>query len=206
MLMSTSPPAPSPSESNPWLTSRPPERLRVGDLTLRRANGDDAQPILDAVLASMDELLKFIPPMAAYKEPEARAEFLEKAANTYRERWENGTRFDYVIELDGVEGVVGSVYFKDIETEGELEVGAWIRTDMSEKKLAQRSARILLPAILAMPEVQSVVAIHDENNHRSASVVSRLGFHEAGEAEHMKLGTEASGRRLKAVIAAPDLE
>lgn len=154
-----------------WLVSDIPHRFSVDELVVRRYDEVDAPLLVDAVTASLPELLQWMP--WAKFEPQTvdqRAELIR----TWRDEWDSKTSFTFGIFHD--DQCVGGTGFHLRGEVGELEIGYWVATSRTRQGIATRVSRRLLEVAFSLPEVATVTIAHDIANLASQRVPERLGL------------------------------
>jgi RimJ/RimL family protein N-acetyltransferase len=159
-----------------WLTEKPAESIREGDLLLTRARADDLDEMVTAVNASLSELRPWFPWAQHPATEESVGAFLTQVAQS----WDEGTGFAFVgRELrDGAAsgGVVCGCGLHVRLGPGALEIGYWVRTDRARRGIATRAAGALTRAAFSLPGVERVQIHCDQSNEPSAGVAAKLGY------------------------------
>jgi ribosomal-protein-serine acetyltransferase len=148
---------------------RPPARIPVGDLVIRRWRLEDLDDIQRAVAESIQQLRPWL--AWASGERSAQAAFLE--ATTLG--WEQGERFEYAIE-DPRGGLLGSVGLMRRIGPGGLEIGYWVHSAHTRRGIAKLGAAAVTAAAFGLSWVDHVEIHHDKENLASGAVPARLGF------------------------------
>jgi RimJ/RimL family protein N-acetyltransferase len=168
---------------------KPPPRLLIGELLIRRWRLSDAQPLEQAVSESHEELRQWLG--WANEERGAQAAFLAATALA----WDRGERFEYVVESLAGE-LLGSVGLMRRIGPGGLEIGYWVHSSHTGRGIAKLAAAKLSSAAFELPWVDHVEIHHDKANLRSGAVPSGLGFELVEEIDKERLGRSDSGRDL----------
>ena len=92
-----------------------------------------------------------------------------------REQERRGFSFWAVVERSGAH-VVGDAGFGVFRQTGDVELGYSFRRDRWGRGYATEAARACLGAALAHLDVPRIVAVVDEENHRSSRVAERIGM------------------------------
>jgi RimJ/RimL family protein N-acetyltransferase len=174
-----------PSDSG---TAHPPERIDSGAAILRRWRRDDLDACTDAVLASREHLMEWLP-WAANVSREGQAEFLEKAERL----WESGAEYQYAMIVSGA--IAGAIALhRRIGPDG-LEIGYWVHVGHTRQGLATAGSAAATTAAFALPGIERVQIVHDEMNVASARVPAKLGFEIVARRrlEHKPLGGIGNG-------------
>lgn len=154
-----------------WLVSDIPHRFSVDELVVRRYDEVDAPLLVDAVTASLPELLEWMP--WAKFEPQTvdqRAELIR----TWSDEWDSKTSFTFGIFHD--DQCVGGTGFHLRGDVGELEIGYWVATEHTGRGIASRVSRALVDIAFSLPEIEMVTIAHDRANFASQRVPEKLGF------------------------------
>ena len=169
---------PGPTQPVTWLESRPPERI-VGDgVVLQRAHAVHVDGLVEAVRESLPELQRWMPwAIDDYGPAEAR-----EWQQGCDDQWPAGGGFAYVILED--DRIVGTVGLINRLEPGWLEIGYWVRTLATGKRLARRATAALIQATRThLLEVEGVAIHHAVGNDASRSVPIGLDFVYVGESE-----------------------
>ncbi len=151
---------------------QPDERLRSGNLTLRRYRRGDAPALHVAILESLEELRPWMPWAAA--EPLSVSDREALITTMFDRGWDEGTDFTYGMFAGG-QVVGGCGLHRRIGPDG-LEIGYWVRTTHTGRGVATAAAGLLARAALRMPGVDHVEIHHDKANPASGRVAAKLGF------------------------------
>lgn len=142
-----------------------------GDVTVRRWQADDAQALNDAIAASREHLLPWMPWAAAA--PDTLERRRERIAEWERE-WLAGGDCVYGIFVGGaVAG--GSGLHRRLGPDG-LEIGYWLASQFTGRGVMTVAGGLLTDAAFSVPEVALVEIHHDKANLPSAGVPRRLGY------------------------------
>ncbi|MEU5884273.1 GNAT family N-acetyltransferase [Spirillospora sp. NPDC047279] len=151
---------------------RPPERIALDGMLVRRWIPADVPPLLTAVLKSFESLHPWMPWAAqppVLREMEA---FVESAIS----QWDTGEAYLYGIFGPDDGHVLGTVGLHARLDTGALEVGYWLHADHTGRGLMTRAARAVTEAGLALPGVERIEIHCDQANVASAAVPRRLAF------------------------------
>jgi RimJ/RimL family protein N-acetyltransferase len=164
------------SPATEWLTEKPAESIREGDLLLTRTTRGDLDELVAAVNASLDELRPWFPWAQQPATEESVGTFLDQVGRS----WEEGTGFSYVgRELrDGAPSgsVVCGCGLHVRVGPGALEIGYWVRSDCTRRGVATRAGRALTRAAFALAGVERLQIHCDRSNRPSACVAAKLGY------------------------------
>lgn len=153
------------------LGAYPPGRVEIAEFHLRRYTRDDALGLHAAIAASFAELHPWMPWCVEPVRIEDQRDFIERSFLS----WATGRAFDYgVFDADGTQ--IGAVSLMDRLGPGGLEIGYWLRTDVTGRGIMTRAAERLTGIGLDLPEIDRIEIHCDEANLRSAAVPKRLGF------------------------------
>jgi RimJ/RimL family protein N-acetyltransferase len=159
-----------------WLKTEVPRRIVIGDLELRCYEMTDAHYLGEAIVSSLPELEPWMP--WAKFEPltlSRRADLI----NGWRQDWDEGAEFVMGIFRNG--NIVGSTGLHLRGTDGQLEIGYWVKSDACGEGIATRSTRALVETAFTLPEVQEVQILHDKANVKSRRVPEKLRFESRSE-------------------------
>ncbi len=154
-----------------------PERVEGADgLLLRRWTAEDAEALGQAIADSVDHLRPWMgwvcEEPASIEDRRARIEEWERA-------WSGGG--DVLLGIFLAERVVGGCgLHRRIAPDG-LEIGYWVHSGFTRRRLATRAAWLLTDAALAQAQISHVEIHHDKANVASAGIPRKLGFQLIGE-------------------------
>lgn len=154
----------------------PPTRISGAHLTLRRWRLDDLDDLTAAVTGSLDLLQPWMRWAAAYDRRSAK-EFL----NWVELAWLERSNFAYAI-VDPTGRLLGGGGLRPSIGAGGLEVGYWVRSDATRRRVATRAAALLTAEALAVDDVTRVEIHHDRANEISGRVPRRLGYEQVATA------------------------
>ena len=150
------------------------DRLETDRLLLRKFVRRDADPLTEAVQASLSELSDWLPwAHPAYGKDDAAA-FIRDS----HQAWKDGRAYDYAIRLsaDPVRHV-GNVSIWQVSRLGRVgEIGYWVRTDATTKGIAtEATARMVELGFseLGFHKITLRIAV---GNRGSERVAEKLGF------------------------------
>lgn len=168
---------------------RPPARMEVGELLIRRWRLSDVDPLRLAVAESLDELRPWL--IWANGDTGEQAAFLEASVAG----WEQGDRFEYGVENPRGQLVAGMGLMRRIGPGG-LELGYWVHSAHTGCGIAKLAAARLTAAALELPDIDHVQIHHDRANRRSGAVPAALGFELIEEIAKDTLAPSDTGRDL----------
>lgn len=155
------------------MSSRPPERIELGDIVLRRERIDDAALLVPALVANLEHLRPWMP----WSTPDnatdaAQRERLEKVEQS----WDDAQDHSFLL-LDATESTVFGVFgmHRRIGPEA-IEIGYWLAEHAVGKGYATRAVEALTQAALELDDVSRVEIHCDEANIRSQKIPQRLGY------------------------------
>ncbi len=153
-----------------------PQRIETERLVLRPWTVADAPALADAVTASLDHLLPWMPWASA--EPLLPSERIDLIRH-----WQG--------EADRGENLVVGVFLGDVIVGGSglhrrvgpdaLDIGYWIHVGHTRKGYAREVSAALTSAAFQIPGIERVEIHHDKANVASGAVPRSLGFTLAGE-------------------------
>jgi RimJ/RimL family protein N-acetyltransferase len=169
--------------------ARPPVRINVGGLVLRRWRLADANALTTAVSESLEELRPWLP--WASEGRSSQSSFLAATAVA----WDDGDRFEYAIEDAAATLLGGAGLMRRIGPRG-LEIGYWIHTAHAGRGIAKLATACLTAGAFELPWVDHVEVHHDRANERSGAVPAGLGFTLVKEIAKARLAPGETGRDL----------
>ncbi len=149
-----------------------PNRIDLGDVTLRRPQPDDAEALLAATTI---DLLR-LGPWMSWASPRdntvaARAAFIDEA----RAKAETGRDAVYLL-IGADDGILGTVGLHDRVGPGGIELGYWLASAATGRGIMTRVVGALTDLALSDEEISRVEIHTDEANVASAAIPRRLGF------------------------------
>jgi RimJ/RimL family protein N-acetyltransferase len=175
----------------------PPYRIETERLVLRCWEPDDAPLMKEAVDASIDHLLPWMP-WARY-EPQTLDEKLE-IARRFRGEFDLGVQYVYGVFEPDESRVLGGSGLHPRGGEGSLEIGYWIRADAVGKGLATEVAAVLTRVGFEKFGLERVDIQVDPENERSMNIPRKLGFVEDGRLRRRLPPKEEGGARRDGVL------
>jgi RimJ/RimL family protein N-acetyltransferase len=143
----------------------------VDELVVRRYDVDDAIALSDAIAVSIDELRLWMP--WAVSEPKTVYQ-RESLISGWGVEWNEKSNFTMGVFKD--ETCVGSTGLHLRGGEGELEIGYWISTPYTGRRIASRVVSALIDVAFSCPEVHKVDIAHDQANEKSQRIPVALGL------------------------------
>jgi RimJ/RimL family protein N-acetyltransferase len=158
-----------------------PRELRSERLFFRPWQEADAVLLLPVLEANVDHLADWIPEHVSAPAP---LEELKLRLAGFAGDFEAARNWRFGIFPEDQSGVFGEVSLFPRSAEGRvdlasadrLEIGYWLRQDVTGRGYATESARAMLGLAVAMPGIDSVEIHCDPRNNASAAVPRRLGF------------------------------
>jgi RimJ/RimL family protein N-acetyltransferase len=175
----------------------PPYRLETDRLVLRCWEPDDAPLMKEAVDASIDHLLPWMP-WARY-EPQSLDEKME-LARRFRGEFDLGTQYVYGVFEPDESRVLGGSGLHPRGGDSSLEIGYWIRADAIGRGLATEVAAVLTRAGFEKFGLERVDVQVDPENERSINIPRKLGFVEDGRLRRRLPPKEEGGARRDSVL------
>src|SRR3954465_872103 len=149
---------------------RPPERIEVNAILLRRLNLEDVPALTASINECLDHLRPWMPwARVTVTEDDERA-FVEGAGKA----WDAGTDFGYGVFESGVP--IGGVGLSRRIGPNALEIGYWIHEAHTRKGYATAAAGAMTDAAFALDGTNRVEIHCDEANQPSAGVARKLGY------------------------------
>lgn len=158
-----------------------PAEIYTDRLVLRSWRAADAERLLPILEANVDHLGGWIPSHVAAPAP---IEDLELRLAAFAADFESRRSWRYAILSPDREEVFGEVDLFPRSAEGRVgiasadrvEIGYWLRRDLTGKGLATEAARAMLDVSRNLPGIGRVEIHCDPRNAASAAVPRRLGF------------------------------
>lgn len=144
------------------------------DVVLVRRHLDDVIPMHEAIEASREHLIPFMPwarvPLTLDEQRE-RVETVNANANEFV-----GT----IVSSSGE--ILGGAGLHDRNGPNEIEIGYWVHVNHTRRGIATETARALMNVAFESDPTIELVRLHvDKGNHASGRVPVRLGFEFLGE-------------------------
>jgi RimJ/RimL family protein N-acetyltransferase len=170
-----------------------PHLIPAGAVELRRWTTSLAEPMRDAVDVSFAELHTWMP----WAGERPTVDGLRTVLAEGEAAFDAGTEWNYAIAWPGGDDVLGSAGLHRRGGPDSVEIGYWVRTDVTGRGIATMASRALTTqAFDSLPWVHRVEIQMDAANHRSAAVPPRLGFELIGEVDRDRDSPGQSGRGL----------
>jgi RimJ/RimL family protein N-acetyltransferase len=158
-----------------------PAELRTERLYLRPWQTTDAARLLPILEANVDHLSSWIPAHVATPAP---LPDLELRLARFVDDFLGGRNWRYAIFTPDESGLLGEVSLFPRSAEGRvhfaaadrLEIGYWLRRDVTGKGYATEAARAMLALSLAQSGIRQVEIHCDPRNVSSAAIPQRLDF------------------------------
>ena len=155
------------------MSTRPPERIDLGDVVLRRERVGDEALISPAVRANLEHLRPWMPWATA----EGAAESAQRERLSNNERtWDDAQDHSFLL-LDAKESTLLGIFgmHRRIGPDA-IEIGYWLSQNAVGNGYATRATKALTDAALELDDVSRVEIHCDEANIRSQKVPQRLGY------------------------------
>jgi RimJ/RimL family protein N-acetyltransferase len=154
------------------------DELSSDRLELRRWTPAHLDALLEAVLASYDELHLWMSWAASPPTEESTRSVIENS----RKEFDADQKWNYGLFERASDACVGTAGLRRCDVPNELEIGYWVRTDRTARGYATEAARVLTDTAFAAPlHVARVRISMDAANLASARVPRKLGFDLEGE-------------------------
>lgn len=151
----------------------PAERLETERLLIRSWCPEDAPLLREAIDASMDHLMAWLP--WAHLEPADLDSTRDRLA-AYSAAFDSGEEYHFGIFDPGESEVVGGVGFHPRIGDGGLEIGYWIRESRINSGYATEAARALTAEGFQIEGVEQLQIHIDVRNVPSRRVPEKLGY------------------------------
>ncbi|MFC5184579.1 GNAT family N-acetyltransferase [Actinomadura harenae] len=185
-------PSEPPEPPEPLPGRRPPERIVLPGLTLRRPAEDDVPALLKALTESFEHLHPWMPWAAEPPTLEAERAWAVQA----RRNWDEGTDYAYLLESpDGA--IAGTVGLHDRIGPGVLEIGYWVNVGHTRRGYATRAAEAVTEIAFRLPGIERVEIHCDIANKRSAAVPPRIGYWLLGIEDDVREAPAEEGPRMR---------
>ena len=155
------------------MSTRPPERIDLGDIVLRRERVGDEVLISAAVRANLDHLRPWMP----WADADNAAESAQRERLTKVEQsWDDAQDHSFLL-LDATESTLLGIFgmHRRIGPDA-IEIGYWLAEHAVGNGYATRATEALTQAALRLDDVSRVEIHCDEANVRSQKVPQRLGY------------------------------
>jgi RimJ/RimL family protein N-acetyltransferase len=174
-----------------WLRAAPSTQVVGAHLTLRRWRRDDLDDLTAAVTGSLELLRPWMRWAAGY-DRRAAQEFLTWVELAWLER----SNFAYAV-VDPTGRLIGGGGLRASIGVGGLEIGYWVRSDATRRRVATRTAALLTAEALAVDGVTHVEIHHDRANELSGRVPRRLGYEQIATAPRPRVAPAESGVEVR---------
>jgi RimJ/RimL family protein N-acetyltransferase len=173
-------------------TDKPPDRIVLPDLVLRRWSAQDAGALLEAVRESFGHLHAWMPWAAHEPALGDQQEFLSTAVR----QWITGEMFAYGIFDPPEATLLGGMGLHDRVGPGGLEIGYWVHAAHTRRGVASTGAAMLTEVALSIGDTRRVEIHCDRANTASAAVPRRLGYRFDRAEEHAPEAPAECGERM----------
>jgi RimJ/RimL family protein N-acetyltransferase len=151
---------------------RPPERITLDGMLLRRWTLADASALHVAALESFEILHPWMPWAAEPPKPADQETFIASAVS----QWDANEAYIYGIFSPDGGRLLGTVGLHARVGPGAFDIGYWLHIDHLGKGLATRASGALTDAGLELPGTGRIEIRCDEANTASAAIPRRLGY------------------------------
>jgi RimJ/RimL family protein N-acetyltransferase len=179
------------------VSATPPYRIETERLVIRCWEPDDAPLLKDAVDASIEHLLPWMP--WAQSEPTTIDEKVD-LLRTFRGQFDLGTNFVYGVFTPDDARVLGGSGLHPRGGEGSLEIGYWIRAEEIGRGLATELTAVLTRAGIEQAGLDRIDVQVDPRNERSLRIPRKLGFVEEATLRRRLPPDEEGGVRRDSVL------
>jgi len=152
---------------------RPAYRIETDRLVLRCWEPADAPKLKEAIEASYDHLLPWMP--WVHDEPEPLQVKIDRL-RSFRGRFDKDEDYVYAIFDSDESEVLGGTGLHKRVGENAREIGYWIHADHIKKGLATEAAMALIKVAFEIDEMERIEIHCDPLNNLSASIPAKLGF------------------------------
>lgn len=158
-----------------------PTELRTERLRYRPWRADDAAALRPVLEANFAHLSRWIPAHVAQPAPLPE---LERRLERFADDFRAARNFRYAVEPAAGGMLLGEISMFPRSAEGRValeladrvEIGYWLRSDMTGRGYATEAARAMLELAMTLPGIGSVEIHCDPRNAASAAIPRRLGF------------------------------
>jgi RimJ/RimL family protein N-acetyltransferase len=183
----------------------PPERVDLNGggaddpahLVLRRLTVADAAAVATAVAENLEHLRPWMPWADA---DSANERFQRRRIAEADTQWARGADFGYGLFADDDRRLLGAFGLTARRGPRTLEIGYWLRADVTGRGLATRAVEALTDVAVNQPGVERVLVYCDEANHASAAIPRRLGYRLDRIVAVPPEATAETGRQLEWVV------
>lgn len=171
---------------------KPPERIALDGMLLRRCTPADAPAVHEAAVESYESLRPWMPWAAERPELADQEAFVALSMK----QWDTGEAYVYGIFDPAGQTLLGTVGLHARVGPGAFDIGYWLHAAHTGKGLATRAAGALTEAGLALPGTERIEIHCDEANTASAAVPRRLGYRLDRVEEKEPEAPGETGRRM----------
>ncbi len=178
---------------------RPPERIDLDDVVLRRFRTGDGDAVARAVAESIEHLRPWMPwATVEATDPLFQRRRLAKLPDLAR----RGEEWQYGLFGGDESTLLGSFGLMTRRGPATMEIGYWLHADAGGRGYATRATEALTGVGLALADVERVYICCDEANVRSAAIARRLGYRLA-VVEHRAPEAPGESGRLQTWVREP---
>lgn len=160
------------------MPAQPAAPIAVDGVEVRRWRPEDASALHVLVLANVDHLRPWMP--WASDEPlssDARRELVD----TWVSAWDAGADFAFAIVDTSGDELLGACGAHRRIGPGGLEIGYWVRSDMTGRGIAPAAVRAVVASVRVLDAVDHLEIHHDAANLASGRVAEKAGFRRVEE-------------------------
>jgi len=170
-----------------------PDHIPGGSIELRRWRPTYAADLTDAVASSLPELRPWMPWAQETPTVSGMAQVLTEGEASF----DADQEWQFVAAEPGSDRVLGALGLHRRGPPSCVEIGYWIRTEVTRRGLATAGVGALTTAAFAhLPTIDTVEIRMDIRNGRSAAIPPRLGYRLVDEVDHPIDSPGLSGRWL----------
>ena len=147
-----------------------PERVSLGELTLKRWRLEDAKLLTTAVRDNYMHLSPWMP----WAKPHPTVWEYSQIISEWENQWESGESLSYGLFVKGA--VVGSSGIHRWSDLGVREIGYWVHKNYLRQGYATKATKGLIAIAFDIPGVKYVEIRNDEANAGSVAIPKKLGF------------------------------
>lgn len=178
---------------------KPPERIELDGMLLRRWVPEDAPVLHVAALESFESLHPWMPWAAEPPKPADQEAFIALSVN----QWDADAAYIYGIFDPAGKSLFGTVGLHARVGPGALDIGYWLHIGHTGKGLATKASGALTDIGLGLPGIERIEIHCDEANAASAAIPRRLGYRLDRIDDHEPQAPAETGRRMIWVKSRP---
>jgi RimJ/RimL family protein N-acetyltransferase len=148
------------------------DRIATARLLLRCWDPADAPLLKDAIDESLSELREWLP----WATEPSTVDVVAQRLAQFRDDFRAGRDWLYGLFPPDEKRVIGGLGLHPRQGPGVLEIGYWLRTDVTDQGFATEAAAALVRLAFQEHDIERVEIRCDPRNVRSAAIPRRLGF------------------------------